>query len=322
MIVITGASGFIGSCLVARLNELGHYRDLIVVDDFYQDRKDKNLDKKFIREWIHRDIFIDWFKKSHKYIDLVFHLGARTDTMEQDWEIFQKLNLDYSQSIWNICAEHNIPLVYASSAATYGDGSQGYSDDHKVVSKLKALNPYGKSKLQFDQWVLKQKDQPPQWAGLKFFNVYGPNEYHKGRMASVVYHGYGQIRKTGKIRLFKSHNPDYKDGEQMRDFIYVKDVVDMCLFFMENEVESGLYNIGTGKARSFNDLAGGIFSALSLPENIEYFDMPESLRGQYQYFTEARMDKLKKAGYKKKIRSLEEGIEDYVINYLVKGAYY
>jgi len=322
MIVITGAAGFIGSCLVARLNELGHYRDLIVVDDFYQDRKDPNLNGKFIREWIHRDIFLDWLEKSHKYIDFVFHLGARTDTTEPDWSIFQRLNLDYSQRIWNICTAHSIPLVYASSAATYGNGEHGYRDDHSIVKKLEALNPYGRSKLLFDQWALKQKSAPPRWAGLKFFNVYGPNEYHKGRMASVVYHGYGQIVEKGQIRLFRSHRDDYRDGEQSRDFIYVKDVVDMCLFFMEKEVESGLYNIGTGKARSFNDLANSVFSALAKKPKIEYFDMPEDLREQYQYFTEASMEKLLGAGYDKPIHTLEEGIRDYVKGYLVGRKYY
>lgn len=322
MIVITGAAGFIGSCLVARLNDLGHFRDLIVVDDFYKDRKDPNLNHKFIREWIHRDIFLEWFEKSHKYVDFVFHLGARTDTTEHNWDIFQRLNLDYSKKIWNICATHQIPLVYASSAATYGNGEHGYLDDHGIVGQLEALNPYGRSKLLFDQWALEQETAPPMWAGLKFFNVYGPNEYHKGRMASVVFHGYGHIRDTGMIRLFRSHKKGYKDGEQKRDFIYVKDVVDMCIFFMEKNAPSGLYNIGTGKARSFNDLAKGIFSALGMKPKIEYFDMPEDLREQYQYFTEASMDKLIQAGYDKPIRSIEEGISDYVGNYLVKGAYY
>jgi ADP-L-glycero-D-manno-heptose 6-epimerase len=322
MIIITGAAGFIGSCLVARLNELGHFRDLIVVDDFYQDRKDPNLHNKFIREWIHRDIFMEWFEKSHKYVDFVFHLGARTDTTEQDWDIFQRLNLDYSKKIWNICAEHSIPLVYASSAATYGSGEHGYNDDHAIVDKLEALNPYGRSKLEFDKWVLEQSQTPPQWAGLKFFNVYGPNEYHKRRMASVVMHGYGQIRQQGQIRLFRSHKEGIADGEQMRDFVYVKDVVDMCHFFLENKVESGLYNVGTGVARSFNDLAGSIFTALGKKRKIEYFDMPEDLREQYQYFTEANMSKLLGAGYKKPIHSLEEGVGEYVREYLKAGKYY
>lgn len=322
MIIITGAAGFIGSCLVARLNELGHFRDLIVVDDFYQDRKDPNLHNKFIREWIHRDIFMEWFEKSHKYVDFVFHLGARTDTTEQDWDIFQRLNLDYSKKIWNICAEHSIPLVYASSAATYGNGEHGYNDDHAVVDKLEALNPYGRSKLEFDKWVLEQSQTPPQWAGLKFFNVYGPNEYHKRRMASVVMHGYGQIRQQGQIRLFRSHKEGIADGEQMRDFVYVKDVVDMCHFFLENKVESGLYNVGTGVARSFNDLAGSIFTALGKKQKIEYFDMPEDLREQYQYFTEANVSKLLEAGYQKPIHSLEEGVGEYVREYLMTGKYY
>ena len=322
MIVVTGAAGFIGSCLVTRLNELGYHKEIVVVDDFYKDDKDPNLTGKFIRDWIHRDIFMEWFRKSHHFVDFVFHLGARTDTAEQDWEIFQKLNLDYSRDIWEVCASHNIPLVYASSAATYGGGEHGYSDDHALTKKLEALNPYGRSKLEFDQWVLEQKNVPPKWAGLRFFNVYGPNEYHKGRMASVVWHGYHQIRKTGKLRLFRSHREGIADGEQKRDFIYVKDVVDMCLFFLENNAPSGLFNVGTGEARSFNDLGKALFAAMDRKPQIEYFDMPEDLRGQYQYFTQADMEKLRKAGFQADVYSLEDGIRDYVQGFLAEGRFY
>lgn len=324
MIVVTGAAGFIGSCLVARLNELGHYSDVIVVDDFYQTHKDANLEGKFIREWIHRDLFVDWLRNNHRQVDFVFHLGARTDTTEQNWDIFQRLNLDYSRAVWDICAEAGIALVYASSAATYGDGEQGYNDSHDGVSALKALNPYGRSKLEFDRWAMSRETAPPLWAGLKFFNVYGPNEYHKGRMASVIFHGYKQIRDTGEMRLFRSHRAGYADGEQKRDFVYVKDVVDMCIFFMKNRgVASGLYNVGTGSARSFNDLARGLFTAMELEPSIQYFDMPEDLRGQYQYFTEAEMGKMRSAGYPMDtVRSLEDGIGEYVREFLAAGRYY
>lgn len=319
MIVITGALGFIGSCLVRKLNEEGHTRDILVVDDFYQDHKAQNLEKgelKYIREYIHRDLFLKWFEKGHSLVEGVFHLGARTDTTEMDTAIFDELNLHYSKKIWEICTAHGIPLVYASSAATYGLGEFGYIDDHAVVSKLKPLNPYGVSKNDFDKWVLQQKKTPPFWAGLKFFNVYGPNEYHKKRMASVVFHTARQIRETGAMKLFRSHNPDFKDGEQQRDFIYVKDVVEICYWLMKNKPASGLYNVGTGKARTFLDLATQTFKALGLEPVITFIDTPADIRDKYQYFTEADMEKLRAAGYDKPFYSLEEGIKDYVENYL------
>ena len=323
MIVITGALGFIGSCLVRHLNDLGHLTDILVVDDFYQDRKNRNLEEpqtgKFIRDYIHRDLFIQWFEKAHHAIDFVFHLGARTDTTEQDEAIFDRLNLGYSKDIWKICAEHRIPLVYASSAATYGMGEHGYVDSHDVVGDLKPMNPYGVSKNEFDKWVLKQELCPPFWAGLKFFNVYGPNEYHKGRMASVIFHTVHQIKATGKMKLFRSHRPDVMDGEQKRDFIYVKDVTDICVWFYANwkKVHSGLYNVGTGTARTFRDLAENTFRAMNLEPKIEYIDTPEDIRETYQYFTEADMAKLREAGYEKPFHSLEEGIDEYVSEYLV-----
>ena len=229
MIVITGAAGFIGSAMVSRLNREGYLRDIVVVDDFYKDYKDPNLKGKFIREWVHRDIFLPWFEQVPGMIDGVIHLGARTDTAEQDREIFDRLNVNYSKRIWEICTKHQIPLIYASSAATYGDGSSGYSDRHEVVPELRPLNPYGESKQTFDEWVLAQEETPPFWAGIKFFNVFGPNEYHKGRMASVVYHAFHQIRETGGMKLFRSHRPDIADGHQSRDFVYIRDVVDVPL---------------------------------------------------------------------------------------------
>jgi len=230
--------------------------------------------------------------------------------------------LNYSKKIWNQCIEYGIPLVYASSGATYGLGEHGYSDSHEIVEKLKPLNPYGDSKNDFDKWALKQEREPYFWAGLKFFNVYGPNEYHKGRMASVIFHAFNQIHGNGKVKLFRSHNPEYKDGEQLRDFIYVRDVVDVCIFLMETRKHSGLYNLGTGKARTFLALAKSTFNALDLEPNIEFIDTPEDIRDKYQYYTQAEMDKLRSIGYEKEFTSLEEGVEDYVKHYLKQHKYF
>lgn len=320
-IIITGAAGFIGSYLTGYLNSLG-YENLILVDDFDNERKALNLSKKKFTEKVHRDDFFAWAEKSNNIIKYVFHLGARTDTTEMDYSVHKRLNLDYSVAIWQYCTRHQIPLVYASSAATYGNGEYGYTDSHEIVDKLAPLNPYGVSKNQFDAWVLTQNEHPPFWAGLKFFNVYGPNEYHKGRMASVIFHAYGQIKQNGLIKLFRSHNPEYKDGEQQRDFIYVKDIADICYWLMQYQPASGLYNAGTGIARSFNDLAKAIFSTLQIPENIEYIDTPADIRDKYQYFTEADMNKLIAAGYPYSFHSLEEGINNYLSTYLEKGSYF
>ncbi len=320
MIVVTGAAGFIGSVLVGRLNEVG-FNDLILVDDFSHTEKEKNLEKKVFAKKIHRDDFFQWFDQHPAEVEMVLHIGARTDTTEFNVAVFDILNLDYSKQMWLRCTEFGIPLIYASSAATYGMGEFGYDDNHSIVEKLKPLNPYGESKNDFDKWVLKQEKQPPFWAGLKFFNVYGPNEYHKGRMASVILHAFGQIKETGKVCLFRSHNPDYKDGEQLRDFVYVKDVVDVILFLMENKPASGLYNLGTGKAGTFIDLANATFAALDLQAVIEFIDTPEDIRDKYQYFTEANMSKLINAGYDKPFTSLEDGVGDYVRSYLIFGQY-
>lgn len=315
MIVVTGAAGFIASCLVTKLNLEG-YNDLILVDDFTQPIKNKNLEgKKFINK-IDRKLFFNWTKENAQKITFIFHLGARTDTTEFDKSIFDELNLNYSKAVWKLCSENNIPLVYASSAATYGLGEFGYEDNHEIVEQLTPLNPYGDSKNDFDKWVLKQAIMPPFWAGLKFFNVYGPNEYHKGRMASVVFHAYNQIQATGAMKLFKSHNSNYKDGEQLRDFVYVKDVVEVCFFLMKHQNYSGLYNLGTGKARTFNDLVLSTFKALDKEPKISFVDTPIDIRDKYQYFTEANMTKLKKIGYDKPFTSLEDGVEDYVEKYL------
>lgn len=317
MIIVTGAAGFIGSCLVEKLNN-ERYFDLILVDDFSNEKKNRNLqDKKFIAK-VHRDEFIDWLKQNQKLVQFVFHLGARTDTTEFNKSVFDKLNLNYTKAVWNTCVEFGLPLVYASSAATYGAGENGYDDAHALIEKLKPLNPYGDSKQEFDKWALQQERKPYFWAGLKFFNVYGPNEYHKGRMASVVFHAFNQIKETGKMKLFRSHNPKYKDGEQLRDFIYVKDAVDVCFFLMQHRKDSGIYNLGTGKARTFLDLVRHVFVSMDKKENIEFIDTPADIRDKYQYFTEAKMEKLKSIGYLKPFTSLEDGVKDYVTNYLMK----
>jgi ADP-L-glycero-D-manno-heptose 6-epimerase len=320
-ILLTGAAGFIGSYLLGYLNHLG-YQDIIIADDFSDEDKWFNFDSKQFAIKIHRDELFDWLENEKPQVDFVFHLGARTDTAEFDYSVHERLNVDYSKKVWNFCSSGNIPLVYASSAATYGSGENGYSDDHGIVESLQPLNPYGVSKNEFDKWVLGETITPPTWAGLKFFNVYGPNEYHKARMASMVFHGYNQARKTGVIKLFKSHRNDYQDGQQLRDFIYVKDVVKVCAWMMEQSFPSGLYNVGTGQARSFNDLASATFSAMGLPANISYIDMPVDIRDKYQYFTEAEMGKLRAAGYTDPFYSLEEGVKEYVQEFLQKQAYY
>ncbi len=321
MIIVTGAAGFIGSCLVGKLNAEG-FNDVVVVDDFSQEKKHNNLDGKIFSHKIHRDEFISWLKENHKLVQFIFHIGARTDTTEFDVAIFDKLNLNYTKDVWNSCVEFGLPLVYASSAATYGDGELGYDDNHEIIPSLKPLNPYGKSKNDFDIWALQQERKPYFWAGLKFFNVYGPNEYHKGRMASVIFHSFHQIRENNKVKLFRSHRPDFEDGKQLRDFVYVKDVVNVCLFLMNHRQNSAIYNLGTGQARSFLDLAKATFTALEVPVNIEFIDIPTDIREKYQYFTEAAMDKLHAIGYSYKFHSLEEGINDYVTNFLVPHRYF
>jgi len=315
MILITGASGFIGSVMIWKLNTRG-IDGIIGVDKFHSDDKWKNLRKCRFHDWIDRDNLFEWLHTEGRIVNTVVHLGACTDTTEKDVDYFVQTNFKYSKNLWQFCVERHIPYLYASSAATYGDGGLGYSDDESIIPDLKPLNPYGWSKQIFDRWVLQQEEKPPVWYGFKFFNVYGPNEYHKGHMASIVYHAFGQVTQRGNIRLFKSHRDDFEHGEQKRDFIYVKDVVDILDFFLQNETGSGIYNIGTGKARSFNDLAAAVFKALNQEVSIGYFDMPENLLKQYQYYTEANIDKLIKAGYPGKIHDLESGIDDYVRNYL------
>ncbi|PLX23399.1 MAG: ADP-glyceromanno-heptose 6-epimerase [Marinilabiliales bacterium] len=316
MIIVTGAAGFIGSNLVSKLNSEG-FKDIVVVDDFSHADKNKNLEGKIYTHKVHRDDFIEWLEQNQKLVQFVFHMGARSATTGFPKEIYDALNLNYSKNVWEICVKYGLPLVYASSAATYGLGEFGYEDNHEVVEKLKPLNLYGESKNDFDKWALKQEKKPFFWAGLKFFNVYGPNEYHKGRMASVVYHAYKQITATGKMKLFKSHNPDYQDGGQTRDFVYVKDLSDIMFFLMNHRKDSVLYNIGTGGGRTFLDLVKNTFKGMEIPESIEFIDTPIDIRDKYQYFTEANMSKLRSIGYDKPFTSLEDGVEDYVKNYLL-----
>ncbi|MCK9611934.1 MAG: ADP-glyceromanno-heptose 6-epimerase [Bacteroidales bacterium] len=320
-LVVTGAAGFIGSCMVGKLNNKG-IKDLIIVDDFNKGYKQKNIIDKVYAVHVQRDVFFEWFRENHEDVEFIFHLGARTDTTEFDVNIFNTLNLNYSKQMWQLCSEFGIPLVYASSAATYGLGELGYDDDESLIPQLKPLNPYGESKNEFDKWVIAQKVTPPFWAGLKFFNVYGPNEYHKGRMASVIFHAYNQINETGQMKLFRSHNPQYENGKQMRDFIYVKDVVNVCLFFYLSRKNPGIYNLGTGQARTFLDLVTNTYRAMHLDPKINFIDTPEDIRDKYQYFTEARMEKLRAAGYNIEFTSLEEGIEEYVQSYLMNTLYY
>lgn len=331
-IIVTGAAGFIGSCMVQYLNEKGH-ENLILVDDFGIEEKRKNWESKAYAHIVERYTLFDWLDTHQPKIDFVIHLGARTDTTEFDYAIHEELNVQYSKDIWEYCTKQAVPLIYASSAATYGAGEMGYQDDHDLIEKLKPLNPYGISKNEFDKWALGEAKEkaghPPCWAGLKFFNVYGPNEYHKGRMASVIWHAFDQIKTQGYVKLFKSHKERYKDGEQLRDFIYVKDVVkviDWMMLAMEKEEwpgdKNGLYNLGTGQARTFNDLVKATFAGLNREPDIVYIDMPEDIRNTYQYYTEADMHKLRNAGYVTGFSSLEEGVDDYVRNYLTALKYF
>jgi len=332
-IVVTGAAGFIGSYMLGYLNRKG-YNNIIIVDEFSANDKKSNYKNKRFADFVERGRFIEWIYHEPFKIDFVFHLGARTDTTEFDYSIHEKWNVEYSKKVWQYCTEKGVPLIYASSAATYGNGELGYKDDHDIVGQLKPLNPYGVSKNEFDKWALEQGSQPPFWAGLKFFNVYGPNEYHKGRMASVMFHSYNQIKETGKVKLFRSHKPEYKDGEQLRDFIHVDDVAAIMFWMMEvisgqlaigngqSRLTNGIYNVGTGKARTFKDLVTAIFNSLNLKPEIEFIDTPEDIREKYQYFTEADMNKLRTAGYNKTFLTLEQGIGSYVKDFLLPHKYY
>lgn len=327
-IIVTGAAGFIGSCMVQYLNQNG-FNNLILVDNFDIAAKKTNWETKQYAEQVNLEDLFDWLKQYESEVAAIIHLGARTDTTEFDYSVHEKLNVAYSKSIWNYCTEKQIPLIYASSAATYGAGELGYDDNHEIVEQLQPLNPYGISKNEFDKWALKEIKQPPSWAGLKFFNIYGPNEYHKERMASVIWHSFNQINNDGVVKLFKSHRDDFKDGQQLRDFVYVKDLLKVMHWMMVTMAnvnwpagQNGLYNLGTGQARSFYDLVIATFKGLDKEPEIVFIDMPVDIRNKYQYFTEANMQKLRAAGYNDEFYTLEEGVNDYVRNYLSKGEFY
>ena len=316
MIIVTGGAGFIGSAFVWRLNREG-IRDIIIVDQLGTDDKWKNLVGLTFTDYIHKNEFIEMVIADEVPFEVssVVHMGACSSTTERDADYLWENNYLYSREVADWALRHNARFIYASSAATYGDGSSGFSDDHEIISRLKPSNMYGYSKQVFDLWVLKNKLEK-KMAGIKFFNVYGPNEYHKGDMVSVIYKAFHQIQETGKVCLFKSYKKEYPNGGQMRDFIYVKDCVNVMWWLLENPSVNGIYNLGTGKARTWNDLIAAVFSSMGRKTNIQYIEMPESLRNQYQYFTQAQMDKLKKAGCHVNFSSLEDSVRDYVTNYL------
>lgn len=323
MILVTGAAGFIGSVIVKELNERGA-EDLILCDHFESGDKWKNLRGLKYDSFVQvEDLFDHPAWKKAQPFTAIYHMGACSDTTELNMDFLYKNNTEFTNKLLSLAATKNIPIVYASSAATYGGGEQGYSDDHKGIPKLQPLNKYGYSKQLSDEWILKQKKKPKVWFGVKFFNVFGPNEYHKGKMSSVVYQGFNQIKNVGMVKLFKSHRDDYKDGEQLRDFVYVKDVVRAMIELIaagkKKPSISGIYNLGTGEARSFHDLAKATFKAMDLEPNIEFIDMPVELRNQYQYYTQAEMGKLKKALPKFKFMKLEDAVSDYVRGHLTQN---
>jgi ADP-L-glycero-D-manno-heptose 6-epimerase len=321
MIVVTGAAGFIGSCIVKKFNDIG-VEDIVCVDRLEQDNKWLNLRGLKYYEYIHADEFIEPDILNSLFdegVTAVYHMGACSSTTERDVDYLFKNNVEYSQLLFKYCAEYDVPFCYASSAATYGAGELGYSDQN--ISKLMPLNAYGYSKQVVDEWIFKQSKFPTRWYGIKFFNVYGPNEYHKGNMSSVVYQAYNQINETGSMKLFKSHHPDYEDGGQLRDFVYVKDTVEAMYRLMneDHNGDCGIYNMGTGQARSFADLVKATFQAMNKDENIVFIDMPESLRDQYQYYTQAEMNKLQEALPDFNFHNLEDGVKDYVQAHLMQS---
>ncbi|HEU4708100.1 MAG TPA: ADP-glyceromanno-heptose 6-epimerase [Methylophilaceae bacterium] len=322
MIVITGGAGMIGSIIAWHLNTALGREDLVIVDRLTQPDQWQNLVHRRYANYLDKDELLPWLEGSHEKIDAVIHMGAISATIERDFNKLVQDNIRYSQQLWDWCARNDVPFLYASSAATYGDGSQGYEDDESRINELRPLNGYGYSKQFFDQWVLRQvrenQPTPPQWCGFKFFNVYGPNEFHKERMASVALHSFNQFRELGTVKLFKSNKPEYDDGMQLRDFIYVKDAAAIVVYFLNHPDKSGLFNVGTGQARAFKDLATAVMTSVGRKPSITYIDMPQDLHGKYQYFTQADIDKLRQAGYTQAFYSLEEGVADYVQNYLTQ----
>lgn len=317
MIIVTGGAGFIGSCMVRELNAMG-YEDILIVDNIQKTEKWKNLRNKTYTEYISRNDFLHRLPEFAGMVSHIIHMGACSSTTETDFDFLYQNNLEYTKELWKFCAQNGCSFLYASSAATYGAGEYGF-DDRMDIRKLRPLNAYGYSKQLFDLWAQKQQAEPKQHCGFKFFNVYGPNEYCKKSMASVVFHSFQKIEETGEMGLFKSYRTDCKDGQQLRDFVYVKDLCKVVRYMIEHPKVSGLFNLGTGKARSFYDLACAVFDAMGMEHKIHYIEMPQTLRGKYQYFTQAKMDKLHDAGYEEGFYSLEEGVRDYVQNYLAKG---
>ncbi len=316
MIIVTGGAGFIGSCVVRALNDMG-IKDIIIVDNINTTNKWLNIRNKRYIKYVHKSEFLSQLP-TYENVSAIIHMGAQSSTTEKDFDYLWKNNFEYTKTLWNYCTEKQISFIYASSAATYGNGKEGF-DDQIDIDRLMPLNGYGYSKQLFDLWVTHQATTfPKQHVGLKFFNVYGPNEYFKGGMASMVFHGYKQIRENGVIRLFKSCNPCYADGEQLRDFIYVKDICNVISWLLQNPQVSGLFNVGTGRAQSFNELAEATFHALGLKPNIIYIEMPENLREKYQYYTKANIKQLINAGYSQEFMDLKTGIMDYVREYLDK----
>lgn len=317
MIIVTGGAGFIGSCVVRSLNEAG-CSDIVIVDNISETDKWMNMRNKKYIKYVHKSKFLEELP-TYENVEAIVHMGAQSSTTERDFDYLWENNFKYTKALWNYCAEKHISFIYASSAATYGDGSLGFND-RMDIDQLLPLNGYGYSKQLFDQWVKHQaKTFPAQYCGLKFFNVYGPNEYFKGSMASMVFHGFNQIKETGKVKLFKSCNPNYKDGGQLRDFVYVKDICKVIMWLLVNKHVSGLFNVGTGRAQSFAELAEATFHALDLEPNIEYIDMPEKLRGKYQYYTKAEMSRLYDAGYPFEFMDVEKGVRDYVQGHLAQN---
>ena len=326
MIILTGGAGMIGSMIAWHLNTILNKDQFVIVDEFLVPEQKKNIDKRDFIDLIGKNELPNYLK-SNSQIEAIIHMGAISATTENNFNNLLKSNIRYSQFLWDWASANQVPLIYASSAATYGDGEFGYKDNSDALLNYKPLNAYGYSKHFFDMWVQNQLQQnlpkPPKWFGLKFFNVYGPNEYHKGRMASVVYNAFNQFKKDGEVRLFKSKNPEYKDGMQLRDFIYVKDAVRCIFHLLESTNKSGLYNIGTGQAQSFKDLANALLINLKEPESlIKYVDMPKDLENKYQYYTEADIKQLRNSVYDLKFNNLLEGVSDYVQNYLLQPDQY
>lgn len=316
-VIVTGGAGFIGSCIVRTLNDMG-IEDITIVDHICETDKWMNMRNKKYTEYINRDEFLEKLPEYAGKVTHIIHMGACSATTERDFDFLYKNNYEYTKTLWKFCTENQISFIYASSAATYGDGKEGF-DDKEDIKRLRPLNGYGYSKQLFDLWAEKQAIAPKQHVGFKFFNVYGPNEYFKGSMASVIFHSFNKINETGEMGLFKSYKEGYEDGGQLRDFVYVKDICKVVKFMIEHEEVSGLFNLGTGQARSFYDLAASTFKAMGLEPNIKYIEMPESLRAKYQYYTQANMEKLRNAGYADDFYSLEDGAKDYVQNYLMKN---